>query len=1043
MHSNINKQLWFNSNFHLVFNESDSILKNKMTSYSKTAQFFKPSAILFLGSLLLFATMGLSQSYYVQTYNENDGLSSSMVYDVTQDSTGRMWFATRGGISVYDAALWKHFSVVDGLPVTSYSKLKVDEKGIVWALSDAPGLYVSYFTKNRWQTLHPPNLSANISNFSSFEVTYINQELNIFIGTGNTGLFQFTGNNWKQITPKQGLADYRINGIITLNEVVYVATDNGLSIIKDNKIDNSLMGALNLPSSQIIGIALERKEKSFLNNNRIWLQGKNWVGFIEEKTFKLVSDNVKPNFGNIYHYFVLCPDYNNGTYLGNVYDVFYVDSKNHQVERFSRKSGLITEGATSLFLDREKKIWISSLRGVSKINSRRFANYNKGHGLLENEVTAILEIEPGELVLGHENGLTYFDDANFRTLTLSDNKYESEVKTRVLDLAIDSSKNMLVAASALGLAKINKNGVIKWYRKNEGIKDAVTSVLVDRSNRIWVTDRKNLYIFKGEKFISIDDHKIFEKDKQKVRLLMRKIFPGPENTIYIATAGGGIYVYRPDTKTWNQYLSHKENYANSVYSVFTDSQGRYFVGSLAGLYKLYNNELVKYSSNGFRINRPVYLIIEDKKKRLWFGTDNGVIRWDGDHVREYTIEHGFGGQETNRAAGIVDYAGRVWIGTDLGVSCYNEDFDYQPQDVVPPLVEFLYLDASGEKKSLYKANKLNYRQNNLTFCFRGLSFIDEKSIRYKFKLKGYEKSWSFQEQTENPQVRYINLSPGSYFFQLQARNALGKWSNVISSEGIIIRSPFWQTTYFRVIAVLCVLGIFAFFYYRRISGLKRERNAQQFFSKQLIETQERDRKRIAGELHDSLGQNLLIIKNGIEQYINSLIKKTESTDELSELASVALDSINEVREISYNLHPHQLDKLGLKKAIMSGINKFAQSSNIEFITELAKINNLFPKEMEIHIFRIVQEALNNIVKHAAATEVIIHIKKTKKYLNIIIRDNGIGFDFKKHISDSKNVRGFGLTGIVERVKILKGYLVIDSEPRKGTALKIALPLKRL
>jgi len=996
----------------------------------------KKIIIIIISSILLSTGLAFSQGYLVHTYNENDGLSNSVVYDVAQDTSGQLWFATRAGISIYDGTEWKSYTVAEGLPAISYSKIVVDEKGMIWILPHAPNLTISYLSEDRWISLPKPEISGSVINFSSLEVIYMNQKRIIFVGTDNSGLYQFADEKWKQITIDHGLLSDQINGIAFQEGEIFVATDRGISIIEGDRIDNSWNEKIHLPTRKIVGIAIETENNS--EDSKIWLHGENWIGYIEKLIFHLFSNDVKSILDKWNHHILLQPDLKGGIFYGNIYDIYHIEKPFGIIERLGRINGLITEGVTSFLIDREKNLWVTSLRGVSKIQSMRFKNYDKDHGLLENEVTAIAEIELGKLVFGHENGLTFLENNNFRTLSFLKDKSASEVRTRVLDIKVDQEKNIWIAASMLGLAKIKTNSKINWFRKDAGFEGIVTSVLVDRQNQLWVSDRKGLHKFNGEKFVLFNINILPATETRRLFPNIRKIFPGSDNSIYLATSGKGVFFYK--NNVWIQYISLQNNQANNVYSILTDSQGRIWIGTLAGLFTLHQNYLIKYQSNNFEINRPVYLIVEDTKKRLWFGTDNGVIRWDEKKSREYTIHQGFVGQETNRAAGLVDSDGQVWIGADLGVSCYQQEFDYDQLDIPPPVVELLYLDVRGKKIPLNKVNNLSYIENTLNFHFRGISFIDEKSIRYKFKLQGYDSDWIVENRPYTQQVRYTNLSPGKYQFHIQAQNRLGCWSAIKSSDLIIIRNPFWNTLWFRALMILLIITILALIYYSRVSLLKRKQHAQQAFSRKLIEEVEKESKRIASELHDSLGQNLLITKNEIQQCLISYPLPDECVKNLKEISTIVTDSIKEVRQISYNLHPHQLDRLGIMNAIESIISKISKSTETYFSKEIDKIDNLFPKEMEIHVYRIIQEALNNIIRHAEANNVSIKIKKSNHAVYIYIKDDGKGFDYNKCAAGLSQSKGLGLAGIAERVKILEGELSFDSVLNKGTTIKIKIPI---
>jgi signal transduction histidine kinase len=204
------------------------------------------------------------------------------------------------------------------------------------------------------------------------------------------------------------------------------------------------------------------------------------------------------------------------------------------------------------------------------------------------------------------------------------------------------------------------------------------------------------------------------------------------------------------------------------------------------------------------------------------------------------------------------------------------------------------------------------------------------------------------------------------------------------------------------------------------------------FSKQLIRSQEEERIRIASELHDSLGQDLLVIKNLALMNKN----KDEQFDEISKTAGLAID---EVRRLSYNLHPYQLDRLGLSKAIKSMFTNIEGVSKIKFDLNIGDVDNLFEKEKEINIYRIVQECVTNIIKHSEANNARVIIEKAEDVLLIEIADNGKGFNFESARFKSK---GFGLKNLENRVSFLGGKLEFKSGEEFKTQIKVKIPVSK-
>jgi signal transduction histidine kinase len=146
-----------------------------------------------------------------------------------------------------------------------------------------------------------------------------------------------------------------------------------------------------------------------------------------------------------------------------------------------------------------------------------------------------------------------------------------------------------------------------------------------------------------------------------------------------------------------------------------------------------------------------------------------------------------------------------------------------------------------------------------------------------------------------------------------------------------------------------------------------------------------------------------------------------------------------VREITHALRPYQLGRLGLTQAIRATVNRAAENSSISFASHADDIDGLFDKEAEIHVYRIVQEAVNNILKHSAATEAAVVVKRMPATVSLSIRDNGCGFDTEMHARNVHDL-GHGIHGIRERARILGGTFVMDSRPGQGAALSIEIPV---
>ena len=328
---------------------------------------------------------------------------------------------------------------------------------------------------------------------------------------------------------------------------------------------------------------------------------------------------------------------------------------------------------------------------------------------------------------------------------------------------------------------------------------------------------------------------------------------------------------------------------------------------------------------------------------------------------------------------------------------------------------------------------MNPNQSSLEIRYTGLSLIKSSQLKFRYKLEGFEENWV--EASTNRTANYSYLPAGNYTFRVIAANANGVWNSEGAAVKIVVHPYFYQTWWFLELAVLAVAVIVWLIYHNRVSHLREIAETKTRFSRQLIESQEAERKRIATELHDGLGQSLAIIANRATMGKNRRNEPEKVLNEFDEISQNALAALEEVQIITSNLHPHYLERLGLTKAIKSMLLKV--SDVVEVVSEIDVIDNLFPKEAEINVYRIIQESLNNIIKHSAAAEAEIKVKKFADEVVITIKDDGRGFDTENTKSKGG---GLGLVGLRERTNIIGGRISINSSLGNGTEIRVILPI---
>lgn len=224
-------------------------------------------------------------------------------------------------------------------------------------------------------------------------------------------------------------------------------------------------------------------------------------------------------------------------------------------------------------------------------------------------------------------------------------------------------------------------------------------------------------------------------------------------------------------------------------------------------------------------------------------------------------------------------------------------------------------------------------------------------------------------------------------------------------------------------ALLTLFGFLGF----QLSRARRERNQKAAFSEALIDAQEDERKRIASDLHDGIGQSLLVIKRQLDANHNSTIENR----------AMIASTLDEVRSISRDLHPVLLEKFGITATLKDTTERIAAMAPEVFVSsEIADIDGQLTPKAEVQLYRTIQEALSNIIKHAGATAAKITVKKEAKTIDVLIQDNGKGFDYELAVARSKSL---GLRTMFERITTTGGKFRIKSNLETGTEINLSLP----
>jgi signal transduction histidine kinase/ligand-binding sensor domain-containing protein len=1048
------------------------------------------------------ASTNSEQDIQFEHLSVDDGLSTGFIRCIVQDFNGFLWIGTENGLNKFDGykfTVYKHdnnnpASISDNLIQTIF----VDYLGDLW-IGTLNGL--NKYDRNLDQFIRYQHDPENLNSISNDVIQCIHEDHtnNLWIGTAR-GLNLYNQEYGKFISDAlpevADTADIRsiyedknlklwistyIYGIFKYNKIrKFEKKYTGLKVLRINRkadcnetLSNTTAMHINETST---GQLLLGTYHGLNKYDRINDCFKSYFFDKHVRMRNYITQIVKDNSNNIWI----------GTGIG-VHKVsknsfnkkklnyvsFYTSGKN--------SSNLSSDAIYKIFLDISGTLWIGTRGGgINKYSPKgnKFITYkkmvNNPKSLSGNFVNCFYtsRSDHNKIWIGTNQGLNKFDrnTKDFKQFKHDPQNPYSLGNNHVTSIYPDTvnGRPILWLGTWSGVNWLDIQSEKFYSLDGPGIpwqmKGGIYKITKDSRGTIWFGTGEGLVRYDIiEKSKNIKKYSIPDSIKENVNTdNILTIFEDRREVLWIGTQSG-LVCFNQKTKKTKYFINDPDVNStisnNAIYTIYEDRNGILWIGTSFGLNK-FNQKTEKFDryfeSDGLPSN-AIRGILEDNNGNLWLSTKNGlsVFNPEIETFRNYNKYDGLQSNEFNWGAYYkCPETGEMIFGGVNGFNIFYPD-SIRQNTYVPPVVitdfkihnnpvsikgKLVSADSSiidsPLKKQISKCDSiiLAYDQNYLSFEFAALDFNAPQKNMYAYKMEGVDHDWVYTDASRR-YATYTQLNHGEYTFRVKGSNNDGVWNEEGTSIKIIIFPPWWQTWWFRTIIIIILIGLLYWLFKYRTAVLRKKHQSQKEFSHKLIESQEKERKRIATALHDSHGQNLLIISNEMQQYVD---KHKESEKELKNVSNTIQESINEIREISYDLHPHILERVGLSETIDSMIGKICKSSEIQFDLVMDEIDNLFDKKVEINIYRIIQEAVNNIIKHSQATESKIELKKNIKYVNINISDNGIGFDNKLILKENN---GLGLVGMKERVNLINGKYRLKSEQGKGTKIEIKIPFK--
>jgi len=963
--------------------------------------------------------------YRFDNWTTDSGLPNNSVHGIVQTPDGYLWFATSDGLARYDGVRFTTYNKGNskGIATNRLGLLYTDTSGTLWA-TIGPGGLIRYkdssFTTYTRETGLPDDRVWCVSEDAGGAPLILTSH----------GIFRVSGDGFLPYSSPDGVYkdQYAVDSSFIFAGLSY-ADQAGLRVFNGG-------GYSTYPRSQWPA-GMEIKSAHQNEQGPLWIWSRNGTLYkIKDGVFTAypISEYSRKDVVSA------CEDNDGGIWV-SIWDVGLGLLKDGRFRVYTAADGIPATQLDQVYKDREGNIWASSeTMGLFRVRKATVTVLSRADGIAGNNIYPIYQDGKGDIWVGTQNdGLS-----RIRGGVITNFRREGSPPGTIITALCEESDGYLWIGSTDGVSRFKERGTPQFDRPAGLPGFFALAMTAAREGGIWLGGPDGLARYKDGVFTAYKTSTFGEGSDARAVV---NIYEDSQGYLWLGTLAGLIRFKNGAMTTYTERDGLPSNHVRAIYQ---DSEGVLWFGTYdGGLVRLKGDSFKTISTKDGLFSNGVFQILEDSRGNFWMSSNQGIYRaarQDLNDLAEGRIQSvacvsfgkadGLLNAECNggrQPAGCKDRAGRVWFPTQQGVAIIDPLAVPINQDRPPVRIEEIAIN----RKPVPLADMLYIYpgQDNLEMTYTALSFVDSERIRFKYMLEGLDRDWT---DVGTQRTAYLSrIPPGRYTFRVIAANSDGLWNETGAAIRLVVVPPFYRTWWFFTLSGITAVGIVALAYNRRIARIRKAQRVQEAFSKQLIEYQEQERKRIAAELHDGLSQSLVVIKNRAIMAQSHMQDLDAMGEQLDEIGSSASQAIDEVREIAHNLRPVLLDRLGLTKALESMLRKVAAANRMELAYEIAPLEGVFPKEAEVNLYRILQETINNIVKHSGASAAAVRITRSDGLLHLVVRDNGKGFDTE----EASRKGGFGLIGIIERARILGGEAAVRSSPGSGTTIEIRFKLK--
>ena len=772
-------------------------------------------------SLLMFIPLILqSQSYYFDNYSVEDGLNSSKVYSLLQDQNDYIWLGTAGGVSRFDGIYFENFTSENGLAPKGVFTVFTDSRANLW-LGHLDG-GISRYNGTKFEIFNPDSIQLN-SDITSITETSTGQ---IWFTTAGNGaiLMKNPFTEIDQISAevfrgKEGLSDKIFNSLLTRDGTFYCLTDVGIKKYNktNNKFDNYILPDLT---------KYWMKTVMFEDSN-----GNLWFGTYHGGLYKYLTDQEKmviydkrDGLANNWISYITEDSQGNvwvGTWGGGI-----TRFSGEKMTNFTTDNGLNASYIQCITEDREGNIVIASqYHGLFIFKGESFITIMPEEGLPDKNVWAIQQDKKGSFWFGTNKGICVFDPLKtgkekIRIL----NREKNMIDNKIRFIKEDMNNNLWIGSNGGGVFQylIDEEKFIFDTYLNQllPVDHIVNALEIDNKNRVWIGANDRLILWDNDKGEGKTYTQIYGLAGNHITALLLD----SNNDIWIGSeAKNGLTKYIAKRDTFIRISPENELVPKTMAE---DLNGNIWIGTTSGVYVVEKDSIKKhYSISDGLLSNIVSVINVDNNNNIYIGSNNGLNILNQSENKIYTFceKNGYVGIETKDNASFMDTDNNLWFGTANGVTKY--DPGKARKNIPEPLTHIKSLKVNYESRAMAPGMNLSHVEKSLIFDYYSICLSNPGAVRYKIMLKGAEDDW--RPETTTTRAIYPSLSPGKYSFKVIAKNSSGTWNSEPVTYDFVIRPPFYQSWWF--ILGCIILAFIAVFVFIKV----RERNL--IIEKQILE----------------------------------------------------------------------------------------------------------------------------------------------------------------------------------------------------------------